>query len=200
MNRLIDTLHRYTLADAKVEFEAVDMNQALEETKTNLHQSIEKCEARVTADKLPAVFGNAPQLIQFLQNLIANGLKFCDKPVPIIHVSALNRVASNSDEASWLFSVADNGIGIPKAKHKWIFEPFTRLTGGRDRDGTGLGLATCKKLIERHGGTIWCESQPGSGTVFFFTLPAAPSHVDRVLVPEVAESGLTDVRPSPVLH
>jgi signal transduction histidine kinase len=194
MNRLIDTLHRYTLADAKVQFEAVDMNRTFEETKANLHQSIENCGARVTADNLPAVFGNAPQLIQFLQNLIANGLKFCDKPVPSVHVSAPNKVASNSDEASWLFSVADNGIGIPRAKHKWIFEPFTRLTGGRDRDGTGLGLATCKKLIERHGGTIWCESQPGSGAVFFFTLPAVRADADGI----PAREGANDIRPSPI--
>jgi signal transduction histidine kinase len=129
---------------------------------------------------LPPVYGNAPQLIQFLQNLIANALKFCDKPVACIHVSARHRVASGSDAASWLFSVADNGIGIPKAQHKWIFEPFTRLTSGRDRDGTGLGLASCKKLIERHGGTIWCESQPDSGTTFFFTLQAVCSRPDRI--------------------
>ena len=186
LNRLIDTLHRYTLADAKVEFEVVDMNQALEEAWANLHQLIQESGASVTADPLPPVHGNAPQLIQLLQNLIANALKFCDKPVPCVHVSALDRATSSSDEAFWLFSVADNGIGIPRAQHKWIFEPFTRLTNGRDRDGTGLGLATCKKLVERHGGTIWCESQPGSGTVFSFTLPAARSQVDRNPASELA--------------
>lgn len=194
MNRLIDTLHRYTMADAKVSFEAVDMNQALKEAQANLHLLIQESRASVTSDTLPPVFGNAPQLIQFLQNLIANGLKFCDKPVACIHVSALNRVASKSDEASWLFSVADNGIGIPKSQHRWIFEPFTRLTAGRDRDGTGLGLATCKKLIERHGGKIWCESQLGSGTVFFFTLPAVHSDVDQIPEPKGAEAALTDVQ------
>jgi len=183
MNRLIDTLHRYTLADAKVEFEAVDMNRTFEETKANLHQLIQESGASVTADTLPPVIGNAPQLIQFMQNLIANALKFCDKPVPRIHVSALNRVASASDEESWLFSVADNGIGIPQAQHKRIFEPFTRLTAGRDREGSGLGLATCKKLIERHGGTIWCESQPGAGTDFFFTLPAVQAHAAGIPAP-----------------
>jgi signal transduction histidine kinase len=184
MNRLIDTLHRYTMTDAKVEFEAVDMNQVLQEALANLHQLIQEYGASVTADTLPRVFGNAPQLIQFLQNLIANGLKYCDKPIARIHVSAQSQVASGSDEASWLFSVADNGIGIPKAQHKWIFEPFTRLTAGRERDGTGLGLATCKKLINRHGGTIWCESKPGSGTIFFFTLAAVRADADRILAPE----------------
>jgi len=200
MNRLIDTLHRYTLADVGVSFEAVDMNQVFKSAQENLHISIERCRASVTADALPPIFGNAPQLIQFLQNLIANALKFCDKPVPCIHVSAPNRVESGSGETCWLLSVADNGIGIPKAQHKWIFEPFTRLTGGRDRDGTGLGLATCKKIVERHGGTIWCESQAGSGSVFFFTLPAAISDVDRIPEPEGAELARADVQTtSPLL-
>jgi signal transduction histidine kinase len=176
MNRLIDTLHRYTMADAKVDFEAVDMNLVFEAAQANLHQLIQESGARVTAEVLPPVFGNAPQLIQFLQNLIGNGLKYCDKPVACIHVSALNQVNSGSETTACLFSVADNGIGIPKAQYKWIFEPFTRLSTGRNRDGTGLGLATCKKLIERHGGTIWCESKPGSGTVFHFTLPAVQPH------------------------
>jgi signal transduction histidine kinase len=194
MSRLIDTLHRYTLADGKVDFEAVNMNGVFESVQANLHRSIEERGASVTADTLPPVFGNAPQLIQFLQNLIANGLNYCDKPTPCIHVSALNRVASDSEETFWLFSVADNGIGIPKAKHKWIFEPFARLTVGRDRDGTGLGLATCKKLIERHGGTIWCESQPGSGTVFCFTLPAVQSDACCVPAPDCTEAALTAVQ------
>jgi hypothetical protein len=199
MNRLIDTLHRYTIADVKVDFEVVDMNQALEEARANLHQLIQESGASVTAEILPTVFGNAPQLIQFLQNLIANGVKYCDKPVACIHVSALNKVAFKCDEASWMFSVADNGIGIPKSQRKWIFEPFTRLTAGRDRDGTGLGLATCKKVIERHGGTIWCESKPGSGTVFFFTLPMVHSDVDHIPEPEATGAAVTEVQNSALL-
>jgi signal transduction histidine kinase len=196
MSRLIDTLHQYTMADAKVQFETVDMNRIFEETKANLDQLIQKSGAEVSANAMPLVLGNAPQLIQFLQNLIANALKFCDKPVPRVHVSAVNQAVCDSGEASWLFSVADNGIGIPKAQQKWIFEPFTRLTRGRDRDGTGLGLATCKKLIERHGGTIWCESQPGSGTVFFFTLPAVQPDTDRTSTLPGADAVLYEVQHS----
>jgi signal transduction histidine kinase len=177
MNRLIETLHRYTMADAKVEFGTVDMNQVFEAARANLHSLIEESGASVTADILPPVNGDAPQLIQLLQNLIANGIKYCDKPVACIHVSTLDRVASPSNESLWSFSVTDNGIGIPKAKHKWIFEPFTRLTAGRGRDGTGLGLATCKKLIERHGGRIWCEPEPASGAVFCFTLSPAERNI-----------------------
>jgi len=176
MNRLIDTLHRYTMADASVAFEAVEMNRVFDEARANLQHLIQECGASVTADALPSVFGNAPQLIQLLQNLIGNGLKYCDRPVPCIHLSASKQVVSAGAENCWLFSVADNGIGISEEHYKKIFEPFIRLTGASKRDGTGLGLATCRKIVERHGGTIWCESsccesRPGSGTTFFFTLP-----------------------------
>jgi signal transduction histidine kinase len=178
MNRLIDTLHRYTMADAKVTFEKVEMNKVFDEARANLQNLIHKCGASVTADALPSVFGNASQLIQLLQNLIGNGLKYCDRPVACIHLSASKQVVSGGTENSWLFSVADNGIGISEEHYKRIFEPFIRLTGASKRDGTGLGLATCKKIIERHRGRIWCESKLGSGTTFFFTLPGVDPNID----------------------
>ena len=171
MNRLIDTLHRYTMADATVAFEPVEMNRVFDEARANLQHLIQECGASVTADALPSVFGNAPQLIQLLQNLIGNGLKYCDRPVACIHLSASDQVVSAANQNSWLFAIADNGIGISEENYKRIFEPFIRLKSATRRDGTGLGLATCKKIIERHGGTIWCESRPGAGTTFFFTLP-----------------------------
>jgi signal transduction histidine kinase len=181
MNRLIDTLHRYTLADARLAFETVEMNKVFEEARANLQELILNCGASVTADDLPSVFGNASQLIQLLQNLIGNGLKYCDRPVSCIHLSVSNRAGSEGDQNPWLFSVADNGIGIAAEHYRKIFEPFVRLKGATERNGTGLGLATCKKIIERHRGTIWCESRPGSGTTFFFTLPGVP-HRDDVTV------------------
>ena len=172
MNRLIDTLQRYTMADAKVTFEAVDMNKVFDEAKANLQDLIQKNGASVTADALPSVLGNASQLIQLLQNLFGNAMKYCDKPMAAIHMQAVN-----DDEAGWVFSVRDNGIGIPESAYEEIFKPFTRLAAGANRDGTGLGLATCKKIVERHRGTIWCKSEPGSGTTFFFVLPEAiPPH------------------------
>lgn len=176
MNRLIDTLHRYTLADAKVTFETVEMNKVFGEARANLQELILNCGASVTADDLPSVFGNASQLIQLLQNLIGNGLKYCDRPVACIHLSVSNRAVSEGDQNPWFLSVADNGIGIAVEHHKRIFEPFIRLKGATERNGTGLGLATCKKIIERHRGTIWCESRLGSGTTFFFTLPGVDPH------------------------
>jgi signal transduction histidine kinase len=173
MIKLIDTLHKYTTADAKVAFEEVDMDQALASALANLEQTIQEKGSKVTADALPTVLGNAPQLIQLLQNLIGNGIKYCDKAEPFIHIGASVRDASEDDKNTVLFSVTDNGIGISAADYKRVFEPFVRVSTGSRRDGTGLGLATCKKIIERHGSKIWCESKPGEGTCFFFTLPSA---------------------------
>ncbi|MDR3774669.1 MAG: ATP-binding protein [Terracidiphilus sp.] len=170
MSRLIGTLHQYTQADAQVTFDAVDLNQALNEAQANLQNLIQAQGSVVTSKTLPTVFGNAPLLIQLLQNLIGNGIKYCDDPVARIQVEA-----SEKDENTWLISVTDNGIGIPKAEQKTVFEPFVRASTARKREGTGLGLATCKKIIERHGGAIWCESTPGASTTLFFTLPG----VDR---------------------
>jgi signal transduction histidine kinase len=172
MNLLIETLHRYTTADAKVTFEPVEMNRVLQEALANLEDLIQERGVKVTASNLPAVLGNAPQLIQLLQNLIGNGIKFCDNPVPSIHLDA-----SQSEGGAWLVSITDNGIGIPESQLKRVFEPFIRLNG--KRKGSGLGLATCKKIVERHGGSICCESKLGSGTTFFLTLSAADAQPDR---------------------
>jgi len=183
MNRLIDTLHQYTTADAKATFELVDMNLAFHEARENLQKLIQQSDAIVTAEALPAIVGNVPQLIQLLQNLIGNGIKYCDGPVPRIHLTATRR-----DEDSWLFSLNDNGIGIPEVDRKRIFDPFVRVSASSKRDGTGLGLATCRKIIERHGGRIWCESTADSGkdsgTIFFFTLPAVQQQDDVIPAPK----------------
>lgn len=184
MNQLIDTLHQYTTADAKTVFESVDMNMAFHEARENLQKLIQQSGAIVTAEALPAIAGNIPQLIQLLQNLIGNGIKYCDSPVPSVHLAAARR-----DEDAWLFSVTDNGIGIPEAHRKRIFDPFIRVSASSKRDGTGLGLATCRKIIERHGGRIWCESKAGSGTdsgtTFCFTLAAVQQDDDPMPAPQI---------------
>jgi signal transduction histidine kinase len=105
------------------------------------------------------------QLIQLFQNLISNALKFCGASPPRIHISAVKR------DKEWVFSVRDNGIGIPEEHLGDVFELFQRLH--KDKyPGTGIGLSTCKKIVERHGGRIWVESEPGKGSTFYFTLPA----------------------------
>jgi signal transduction histidine kinase len=175
MNRLIDTLQKYTMADAKLELDEVDMNAVFSSALADLQQLIQTKGSNVTAEGLPTVLGNAPQLIQLLENLIGNGIKYCDGANACIHLSASEQ-ASAAGKRKWIeFSIADNGIGIPEADCKRVFEPFFRAGNSRKRDGSGLGLATCKKIIERHGGSIWCESKPGEGTRFLFTLPASSS-------------------------
>jgi signal transduction histidine kinase len=163
---LIDTLHEYTRADAQVAFEPVDMRQVADDASANLERTIHERGARVTRGELPVVLGNAPQLTQLLQNLIGNAIKYCEAAVPAVHVTA-----ARDGENAWLFAVRDNGIGIAEEHYARIFEPFTRLHDAGKYQGTGLGLATCRKIVERHRGVIRCESNIGRGTTFFFTLP-----------------------------
>lgn len=165
---LIDTLYAYTRADGAVTFEPVDMRKVMEDTLSNLQRVILERKARVTHGELPVVTGNVPQLVQLLQNLISNGIKFCEASPPAISI-----VASLERENIWKISVADNGIGISEQDCRAVFEPFKRLHNAANYPGSGLGLATCKKIVERHGGDIWCESNVGEGTKFFFTLQGA---------------------------
>jgi light-regulated signal transduction histidine kinase (bacteriophytochrome) len=169
MGVLIDTLYQYTKVDEAVVFERVEMNQVMKDALANLHLAIQGRRARVSQQELPAVCGNAPQLTQLLQNLIGNGIKYCKAEIPMIQVAA-----KPQDGNYWLFAVRDNGIGIPETHRLEVFEPFKRLHGIGEYEGTGLGLATSKKIVERHHGTIWCEPQNGQGTTFFFTLKGAP--------------------------
>lgn len=166
MDTLVATLRQYTRAGADVPFEPVNMCHALEETLSDLQQAIHERCACVTHDPLPTVYGNTAQIIQLLQNVIGNGLKYCEAPIPRIHISARGK-----DSKEWLFSVKDNGIGIAEKDYRAVFEPFKRLHGPSKYEGTGLGLSTCRKIVARHGGAIWCESRQGEGTTFLFTLP-----------------------------
>jgi light-regulated signal transduction histidine kinase (bacteriophytochrome) len=121
--------------------------------------------AEVTHDPLPTVQGDAKQLGLVLQNLVGNALKFHGEAPPRIHIAA------RRDGQHWVFAVRDNGIGIDPKHTERIFGVFQRLHTRREYPGTGIGLAICKKIIERHGGRIWVESEPGRGATFFFTLP-----------------------------
>jgi signal transduction histidine kinase len=168
MSALIDTLYEYTRAGEHVAFERVEMSQVMKDTVVNLQHVINERRACVLQTDLPAVLGNAPQLTQLLQNLIGNGVKYCKAEIPVIQVSA-----KPEEGKGWLFMVKDNGIGIPEKQCHEVFEPFKRLHGIGEYEGTGLGLATSKKIVERHEGAIWCESIVGQGTTFFFTLQGA---------------------------
>ncbi len=133
----------------------------------NLKVAIAESNAVVTHDPLPTVMGDEIQLIQLLQNLISNAIKFHREEPPRVHVKA----EQGEKEKEWVFSVRDNGIGMDSEYFERIFTIFQRLHSKSEYPGTGIGLAVCKKIVECHGGRIWLESELGVGTVFYFTLP-----------------------------
>lgn len=147
-------------------FAPTDMNAELETVRANLARAIAESGAEVTGAPLPVVLADRVQMQSLLQNLIGNALKYRrpDAP-PRIHVSAVE------EQARWVFRIADNGIGIEPQYFDRIFQVFQRLHTREKFGGTGIGLALCRKIVERHGGTIWLESQPGEGTTFLFSLP-----------------------------
>nr|WP_281376962.1 PAS domain S-box protein [Deinobacterium chartae] len=169
MQRLIHDLLAYSRAgSSEVTPEPTSSEEALLEVLASLEQLVSESGARVSFDKLPEVRADGGQLRQLFQNLIANGLKFRRPDItPHIHIS------SEREGRMWRFSVSDNGIGIDPRYFERIFMIFQRLHSRESYEGNGVGLAICKRIVERHGGNIWLESEPGKGSVFHFTLPAA---------------------------
>lgn len=160
----------------------VDMNLVLSRALANLRASIEESGAVISHDALPTVIGDETELIQLLQNLIGNAIKFRGEARPEIHLSAARCSSPLSSSPRqegvgggeyWLFAVRDSGIGIPPQYSDRIFLLFQRLHNRAEYPGTGIGLAICKKIVENDGGRIWVESQLGHGSTFYFTLPGA---------------------------
>ena len=147
-------------------FQPVDTEAVLNAALENLKLAVEDSHAAVTHDPLPSVLADESQVAQLFQNLIGNALKFHGDEPPRIHVSA------RKTPQFWEFSVRDNGIVIDPQFFERVFLIFQRLSTRAEHAGSGIGLAICKKIVERHGGRIWIESKPGEGTTFFFTLPA----------------------------
>lgn len=145
-----------------------DCNVALKIAMANLQTAIGESGAVITHDQLPSVAVDQSQLVQLFQNLVGNAIKFRAAEAPVIRVSA------EKQDSSWLFSVADNGIGISPQYQDKVFVIFQRLHTREEYAGNGVGLAICKKIAEYHGGRIWVESEPGCGATFHFTLPARP--------------------------
>lgn len=166
MQGLINDLLTYSRVGTKGKpFEPTDSETVFKLATDNLKVAIEESGAVITHDSLPTVMADSSQLIQLLQNLIGNGVKFRGEEPLKINVSAAKK------ENEWLFSVSDNGIGIdPKDKER-IFQIFQRLHNRNEYQGTGIGLAVSKKIVERHGGRIWVESKPKKGSTFYFTIP-----------------------------
>ena len=167
MQTLINDLLLYSRAGREsIPDEPADLNEILETVKSDIKSVIRKNSAEITSAPLPVVKGNSVQLQQVLQNLILNGIKFRNDEKPKIYVS------SEKKKDKWIISVKDNGIGIEKEYSERIFGIFQRLHTKDKYPGTGIGLSICKKIIERHGGDIWVEAEPGKGSVFYFSIPA----------------------------
>jgi PAS domain S-box-containing protein len=166
MQQLIQDLLAYSRVGTRgKEFAPTDCNAVLQQVLNNLQVAIADNQATITADPLPTVNADPNQLVQLLQNLIGNAIKFYRNEPPLVHITA------EQQDNHWLFQVRDNGIGIKSQYLERIFEVFKRLHTRREYPGTGIGLAICKKIITRHGGHIWAESEPGLGTTFYFTIP-----------------------------
>ena len=167
MQILISDLLQYSRVGTKPkEFRPVETEKVLRDALANLKVAIDESQAKISAHGLPAVEGDPVQLTQLFQNLIGNAIKFRGElPLKV-------RVGATKEGGAWQFSVSDNGIGIAPKDFERIFVIFQRLHARKKYPGTGIGLAVCKKIVERHGGRIWVESEPGKGTTFYFTIPA----------------------------
>jgi light-regulated signal transduction histidine kinase (bacteriophytochrome) len=170
MQRLIDDLLAYArLENSGRPSLPVAVSDALRDTLSDMRVLIQDSGAQVNYGALPVVLVDAVQLTQLFSNLIHNALKFRGAAPPVIDVSA------EREGSMWRISVRDNGIGIDKRYHERIFQMFQRLHERSKYEGSGIGLAIARKIVERHGGTMGVSSLPGEGATFFFTLPAAPS-------------------------
>ncbi|WP_226005626.1 PAS domain-containing sensor histidine kinase [Natrinema salinisoli] len=167
MRAMIDGLLKYSRVETQGEpLEPVELGDVLDEVRDDLQLTIERSGAEITAEELPPVEGDASQLRQVFQNLLENAIEYSGDAAPRIHVSA------ERDGPDWVVSVRDEGIGIDTEDANRIFDVFQRLHSREEYSGTGIGLALCERIVERHGGDIWVESEPGEGSTFSFTLPS----------------------------
>jgi PAS domain S-box-containing protein len=165
MQALINDLLSYSRVGSRgKDLVPTDSGAVLQRVLANLRTTIENEHASVTHDTMPKILADASQLAQIFQNLISNAIKFHGEKAPVVHIGA----KQSDDEV--IFSVKDEGIGIEKKYTGRIFEIFQRLHGKHEYPGTGIGLAICKKIVERHGGRIWIESEENKGSTFFFTI------------------------------
>ncbi|WP_225334573.1 PAS domain-containing sensor histidine kinase [Halomicrobium urmianum] len=167
MREMIEGLLKYSRVDTRGDpLERVDLDDVVADVRADLQFKIEESGAEIDAGSLPAVEGDADQLRQLFQNLIDNAIEYSGDAPPSVEISA------ERDVDRWRIAVSDDGIGIDPAETDRIFEVFERLHTADEHDGTGIGLALCKRIVERHGGDLWVESEPGEGSTFALTLPA----------------------------
>ena len=164
MQEMINDLLMYSRITTRGKsFAPYSFEKLLDRALENLSAAVERKKAIITYDPMPELTCDDSQIVRLFQNLVGNAIKFCDE-IPVIHISAIDQ------KKEWLFAVKDNGIGIEPAHREIIFKIFHRLHGKSQYPGTGIGLAICQKIVERHGGKIWVESQPGEGSTFLFTV------------------------------
>ena len=174
MRRLIQDLLDYSLVGGAQNIcEPVQLDQVLQEVLAQLEVMIMSTGGTVHVGNLPRVWGNPTFLQQLFQNLIGNALKFRGEAAPVIHVAAQRQ------GANWQVTVQDNGVGIPSDSFDKIFGIFQRIDNGSQAEGTGIGLALCKKIVELHEGRIWVESTINEGSAFHFTLPSCLDQVEE---------------------
>lgn len=167
MSEMIQALLEYSRVDTRGDpLSPTSMDEVYETAHQNLRVAIDQNNATVTADRLPTVQGDEQQLVRLLQNLLDNAIKYAGDTEPRVHISA-----ERTDD-KWAFAVEDNGIGMTAKDTERIFQVFERLHGRESYSGTGIGLAMCRKIVDRHGGDIWVESERGEGSTFHFTLHA----------------------------
>lgn len=167
MNDLISGLSEYVSVDrVHPRREPTDMTDVVETAIANLRQPIQETNATVTYSQLPTVHADRHDMIRLLQNLISNAIKYRSADQPYVGVSA------EVEKAQLVFSVADNGIGIDPEHHDRVFGVFKRLHARSDVPGAGIGLAICKRVVEKHGGRIWVDSEAGQGSTFRFSIPS----------------------------
>jgi len=168
MQKMINKLLLYSRIGKQSEsLKPIDCEDILDQVVANLAAAIQESGVIVTRDPLPTVMANDALLIELLQNLIGNAVKFRGKKSPGVHVKAEKK---GSD---WVFSVRDNGIGVDPRHAGLVFQIFQRLHGRSEYPGTGIGLAICRRIVEYHGGNIWLESEPTKGSTFYFSIPVA---------------------------
>ncbi len=174
MDGLIQSILSCSREDSEArDLNPTDCNSVLAKALSNLKSSLQASGAKVIYEPLPTVIANPSQLVQVFQNLVSNAIRFAgDEPLRI-HIGA------QREENVWKFFVKDNGMGIEPPYFDRIFRIFQRINSDPERSGTGIGLANCKKIIERHGGRIWVESKPGKGATFFFTMPVGVNRVSK---------------------
>lgn len=166
LQALIDNLLAYTRLETQgLPFEPVDMRRVADEVMVSLNMLIQETGAEVHCGPLPTLAVDRVHIAQVLQNLVENGIRYNHSIPPRVSI------LSEFQQDRWLFSVADNGMGIDPKFHERIFEIFRRLHSYHQVAGSGIGLALCRRIVERHGGRIWVESRPGEGSTFYFTLP-----------------------------